>query len=82
MASPLTLVDMYLEPKVIYTILDALYEDTYNTPEDNMEVIDYLEGRLMDLDLPLNRDAYDSESKSPENNTWKQVSIFQVPEEA
>lgn len=81
MTSPLTLVDAYLEPRIIYTILDALYDDTFNKPEDNMEAIDYLEGRLMDLDLPLNRESYESETHSPENNVWKSVSIFQVPEE-
>jgi hypothetical protein len=66
---------------MVYTMLDALYDLETSHPEDVMDAIDYLEARLVDLDLPLTLEEYAQTIESPENTTWKRVNIFQTPEE-
>lgn len=82
MANTLTLVDMALTPEQAYIVLEALYEtEGLFKPEDTKEVIDYIENRLIDSELPLSIEAYQEEIKSPENNNWKNLNIFQLEEE-
>jgi hypothetical protein len=81
MATSLTLVDVSLEPEMIYNILDALYDDTYNNALDNLDAINYLESRLMDADLPLSRETYEDTIKSPEYVEWREVNIFELDDE-
>lgn len=77
----LTLVDMAPEPMMVYIMLDALYEQQTSHPEDVMDTIDYLEGRLTDFDLPYTREEYEERFLSPENTRWKRVRIAQVVKE-
>lgn len=82
MANTLTLVDMALTPEQSYLVLEALYEtEGLFKPEDTKEVIDYIEARLIDAELPLNLEDYEEEIKSPEHQSWKRVNIFQTQEE-
>lgn len=72
--SPLLLVDCALDPKMVYDILDALYENVVNKPEDNWEAITYLEDRLLDLNMPLAREVYETEvGVHPENEQYKRL---------
>jgi hypothetical protein len=77
MATSLTLVDCSLDPEMIYNILDALYSDTYNEPLNNLDIINYLEGRLMDADLPLDRTVYEEQLVSVDYQTWREFNIFE-----
>jgi hypothetical protein len=81
MATSLTLVDVALEPEMIYNILDALYDDTYNNALDNLDAINYLEARLLDNDLPLERETYEETIKSPEYSSWREFNIFEDHDE-
>lgn len=82
MASTLTLVDVSLTPEQAYIVLEALYEtEGLFKPEDTKDVIDYIENRMIDAELPLSIEEYQDEVKSPEDNTWKSVSIFHTPKE-
>lgn len=82
-ASPLTLVDCALEPKMVYDILDALYENVVNKPEDNWDAITYLEDRLLDLDLPLAREVWESGNYDhPENEQYKRLVYWRDAEKA
>lgn len=78
MPTSLTLVDVSLEPTMVYTIIDALMCDTFNDPLDNMDAINYLEGRLLDADLPLDRGMYEQEIQSPEYVKWRDYNIFEM----
>lgn len=71
----LTLVDMAPEPVMVYIMLDALYEQQTSHPEEVMDVIDYLEGRLTDYELPYTREEYEERFVSPENTRWKRVAL-------
>jgi hypothetical protein len=77
MTTSLTLIDCSLEPTMIYNILDALYSDSYNEPLDNLDIINYLEGRLMDADLPLDRTIYEEQLVSVDYQTWREFNIFE-----
>ena len=76
MPSVLTLVDLSPTPSQAYLMLEALYEakDLFSV-EETMDVINYIEARLIDAELPLTRDVYEEEIQSPENITYKTVEI-------
>lgn len=78
MSNTLTLVDLSPTPQQVYIMLEALYEtEGLFKPEDTKEVIDYLEARLIDAELPLTPEQYEEEIQSPENSTYKQVNLWQ-----
>lgn len=77
MANTLTLLDLSLTPEQTYIVLEALYEtEGLFKPEDTKEVIDYIEDRMIDAELPLSIDEYQDEIKSPENLSRKSVDLF------
>jgi hypothetical protein len=79
MATSLTLVDVALEPEMVYTILDALYESVEFSGVEAWDTITYLEDRLLDADLPIAREVYEEQIKSPDFNPgWREVSIFEL----
>lgn len=69
----LTLVDMSPTPEFVYIVLDSLYNDEMHYPEEVKEVIDYFEGRLLDYNLPLDRDTYEESIRSPESEQYKRL---------
>lgn len=78
--SSLTLVELMPTPEMVYTILDALYRDYSDTPEQDLDAIRYIEKRLVEQDLPLDRSEYEGDIKSPEYNEWKDVNVvFPIP---
>jgi hypothetical protein len=67
-------------PEMVYTILDALYREYSDTPDEDLDAIRYIEKRLAEQDLPLTRDEYAGAIKSPEYNEWKDIDvIFPIP---
>ena len=73
-ASPLTLVDLTLEPTQAYMVLDLLYETAGLYPNDaTQELIEYIEDRLDDLDLPPTVEEYEGRPKSPEFEEHKRM---------
>ena len=78
--SSITLVEMMPTPEMVYTMLDALYRDYSDTPEQDLDAIRYIEKQLIAQDLPLTRDEYEGDIKSPEYNEWKDVDVvFPIP---
>lgn len=78
--SSLTLVELMPTPEMVYTILDALYRDYSDTPEQDLDAIRYIEKRLVEQDLPLSRGEYEGDIKSPEYNEWKDIDVvFPIP---
>lgn len=69
----LTLVDMAPPPEFIYVALESLYNDEMHHPEEVKATIDYFEGRLMDYNLPLDRDTYEEEIRSPDSEQYKRL---------
>lgn len=49
-----------LTAREVYTILDALYQDTLQEPDVVGDVVLYLENRVLDFGLPCSRDEFDS----------------------
>lgn len=73
-ASPLTIVDLSLDPKQAYMILDLLYETAGLFPLDKcQELIEYIEDRLIDYNLPLSLDEFEGNPISPEFEDRKRV---------
>ena len=82
--SSLTLVEMMPTPEMVYTILDALYQDDSNTPEDDLDAIRYIEKQLIAQELPLTREEYEESMRiptvSPEYQEWKDIDVvFPIP---
>lgn len=78
--SSLTLVELMPTPEMVYTILDALYREYSDTPDEDLDAIRYIEKQLVAQDLPLTRDEYSSDIKSPEYNEWKDIDVvFPIP---
>lgn len=78
--SSLTLVELMPTPEMVYTILDALYRDYSDTPDEDLDAIRYIEKHLVEQGLPLTRDEYVSDIKSPEYNEWKDIDVvFPIP---
>ena len=81
----ITLVELLVRPEVVYTILDALYEDTYNTPEDNMDAIRVIEKAMKEQEFPLERGTFEeqiqvSSNQSPEMTEWHDIDVvFPLP---
>lgn len=81
----ITLVELLVRPEVVYTILDALYEDTYNTPEDNIDAIRVIEKAMQDQEFPLERGTFEeqiqvSSNQSPEMTEWYDIDVvFPLP---
>lgn len=69
----LTLVDMSPTPEFIYVALESLYNDEMHHPEEVRATIEYFEGRLMDYNLPLDRDTYEETIRSPESEQYKRL---------
>jgi hypothetical protein len=64
---------------MVYNILDAMYDNEVNKPDDNWSVITYLEDRLLDLDLPLAREEWETNVTShPENEQYKRLVYWQT----
>ena len=74
-------VDITLTARDMYLVLSALYFDKANPPLDNLELIKYLEGRLLDNNLPADRQEFDSEyiNDHSDNEQYKRI-IFGTPE--
>lgn len=73
-ASALTLVDVALEPKQAYMVLDLLYETAGLYPADETQsLIEYFEDRIADNNLPLSIEEYEGRSQSPEFEERKRV---------
>lgn len=73
-ASPLTLVGLSLEPEQAYMIVDLLYETAGLYPADNTQaLIEYVEGRVLDADLPLTIEEHQGISLSPEFEERKRL---------
>jgi len=70
-----TVVDATFTARELYTVLDALYFDTSNIPEDVLDIIRYLEDRLLDNDLPLSRQEFKSDyiNNHSENEQYKRI---------
>ena len=82
-ASALALVDLALEPEQAYMVLDLLYETAGLYPYDNTQaLIEYVEGRLTDANLPLTIEEHENRPVSPEFEERKRVvlSFFDTPE--
>jgi|LauGreDrversion4_2_1035121.scaffolds.fasta_scaffold30478_1 hypothetical protein len=69
----LTLVDMSPTPEFVYIALESLYNDAMHHPLEVQATIEYFEGRLMDYNLPLDRDTYEEEIRSPESEQYKRL---------
>ena len=84
MPNSLTLVELMLKPEVVYNILDALYENTYNKPEDNVEAIQCIERAMEQQELPLERGTYEEQiasvSNQPSSDEWRDIDVvFPIP---
>ncbi len=69
MANSLTLVDMSPSPAMVYVIMAALKEYAGHPYPIIDDTIDYIQSRMVDLDLPLEQEVYEETIKSPENET-------------
>jgi hypothetical protein len=79
MANTLTLVDLALTPEQVYLVLGSLYEtEGLFSPEDTLDAIRYIEGRMVDAELPLDMDTYQETIKSPETTTYKSINLWKV----
>lgn len=74
-------VDVALTAREMYTVLEALYFDTANDPYKVLDLIKYLEGRLLDNDMPADRQSFDSEylNDHSDNEQYKRI-IFATEE--
>lgn len=74
-------VDVALTAREMYTVLEALYFDTANDPYKVLDLIKYLEGRLLDNDMPVDRQSFDSEylNDHSDNEQYKRI-IFATEE--
>jgi hypothetical protein len=74
-------VDVTFTARELYTILDTLYFDTNNPPNDVLDLVKYLGDRLLDNDLPVDRQSFDSEylHNHEENEQYKRI-IFSTEE--
>lgn len=68
-------IDATFTAREMYLVLSALYFDKANVPEDVLDVIKYLENRLLDNDLPLSQEEFDSEylNDHTENEQYKRI---------
>ena len=73
-------VDMCIPAEMTYLILDELYQGTMNDPLDIKDAIDYIEGRLLDHELPLTLEEYEEEVRYPTENVWKRINLFDPTE--
>ena len=72
--NPLTLVDLSLEPEQAYMVVDLLYETAGLYPaEKTQELIEYVEGRLLDANLPLTIEEHQGVALSPEFEERKRL---------
>jgi hypothetical protein len=76
-----TVIDIALTAKEVYMVLSCLYFDTVNPPLDVLELIKDIEGRLLDNDLPVTQQEFDSEylNNHEDNPQYKRI-IFGMPE--
>jgi hypothetical protein len=76
-----TVVDIALTAREAYLVLSALYFDTVNAPLEVLEVIKSIEGRLLDNELPVTQQEFDSEfiNDHSDNEQYKRI-IFGMPE--
>jgi hypothetical protein len=74
-------IDVTLTANEVYTVLESLYFDTSNPPLKVLDIIKYLEGRLLDNDMPADRQEFDSEyvNNHEDNEQYKRI-IFGMPE--
>jgi hypothetical protein len=74
-------VDVTFTAREIYTVLDALYFDTANDPYKVLDLIKYLQDRLLDNDMPIDRQEFDSEylNDHKDNDQYKRI-IFDTEE--
>lgn len=72
--SPLTLVDLSLEPEQAYMVVDLLYETAGLYPaEKTQALIEYVEERVLDANLPLTIEEHQGISLSPEFEERKRL---------
>jgi hypothetical protein len=72
--SPLTLVNLTLEPEQTYMIVDLLYETAGLYPtEKTQALIEYIEGRVLDAGLPLTIEEHQGVALSPEFEERKRL---------
>lgn len=74
-------VDVTFTARELYTVLESLYFDTANDPYKVLDLIKYLEGRLLDNDLPADRQEFDSNyvNDHSDNEQYKRI-IFATEE--
>ncbi len=70
-----TVIDLTLTARESYALLEALYFDTKNEPTQVLELIKYLEDRLLDNEMPLSATEFDSEYVNThyENEQYKRI---------
>lgn len=70
-----TALDVTLTAREMYTLLGALYFDSKNEPTQVLDLIKYLEGRLLDNDMPLDQQEFDSDyiHSHYENEQYKRI---------
>lgn len=74
-------VDVVFTARELYTLLDTLYFDVTNDPQEVLDLIKYLSDRLLDSDLPVDRTEFTSEylNDHRENEQYKRI-IFATEE--
>ena len=74
-------IDIALTAREVYLVLNALYFDTTNAPTEVLDVVKYIENRLLDTDLPLTQEEFSSEylNDHSDNEQYKRI-IFATSE--
>ena len=70
-----TVLDVTLTAREVYSLLGALYFDTKNEPTQVLELIKYLEDRLLDNNMPSSPQEFDSDyiHNHYENEQYKRI---------
>ena len=74
-----TVVDVAFTAREMYTVLNALYFDSANDPYKVLDLVRYLEERLLDSDLPSSIEEFDSEflNNHTDNEQYKRIVLNQ-----
>lgn len=70
-----TVLDVTFTAREVYSVLGALYFDTKNEPTQVLDLIKYLEDRLLDNDMPSSQQEFDSDyiHSHYENEQYKRI---------
>jgi len=71
-------VDVSFTAREMYTVLESLYHDITNVPDEVLEIITYLENRLLDRNLPLSKTEFSSEYVNDHSDTeqYKRLAVW------